>query len=39
VDPVACLAVSGAACLLEQATRRTGAPHDHTHSDQEVSPP
>ena len=39
VDPVACLAVSGAACLLEQATRRAGALHDHTHSDQEVSLP
>ena len=39
VDPVACLAVSGAACLLEQATRRTGAPHDYAHSDQEVSLP
>ena len=38
VNPVACLAVSGAACLLEQATRRAGPPHDHTHSDQEVSP-
>ena len=39
VDPVACLAVSGAACLLEQATRRTGTLHDHAHSDQEVSLP
>jgi hypothetical protein len=39
VDPVACLAVSGAACLLEQATRQARVPHDHTHSDQEVSPP
>ena len=37
VDPVACLAVSGAACLLEQATRQASAPHDHTHSDEEVS--
>jgi hypothetical protein len=37
VDPVSCLAVSGAACLLEQATRRTTAPHHHTHA--EVSAP
>ena len=39
VDPVSCLAVSGAACLLEQATRRAAAPGRHTRSDQEVSPP
>ena len=39
VDPVTCLAVSGAACLLEQATRQANAPHDHAHSDQEVSLP
>jgi len=36
-DPVACLAVSGAACLLEQATRRTGEPHHHTGDEQEES--
>ena len=33
VDPVACLAVSGAACLLEQATRPARAPHEHTHPE------
>lgn len=39
VDPVACLAVSGAACLLEQATRQAKAPHDFTDSDQEACSP
>ena len=39
LDPVACLAVSGAACLLEQATRRTSEPPHHAHDDQEVFPP
>ena len=39
VDPLSCLAVSGAACLLEQATRRATATGHHTHSDQEVPPP
>jgi hypothetical protein len=37
VEPVSWLALSGAACLLEQATRRTQMPHIHAHSDQEVS--
>jgi hypothetical protein len=37
MDPVSWLAVSGAACLLEQATRRTPVPHNHIHSDEEVS--
>ena len=37
VDPVSCLAVSGAACLLEQATGHAKAPRNHT--DQEVSTP
>jgi hypothetical protein len=36
VDPLSCLAVSGAACLLEQATRRAEAPGHRTRSDQEV---
>ena len=40
VDPVAWLAswlaLSGAACLLEQATRRTQMPDDHVRSGQEV---
>lgn len=35
-DPVACLAVSGAACLLEQATRRTSSRYQHTDPGQEV---
>jgi hypothetical protein len=33
LDPVLCLAVSGAACLLEQATRPARAPHDHTREE------
>lgn len=37
MDPVSWLAVSGAACLLEQATRRTQMSHNHVHPDQEVS--
>lgn len=36
VDPACWLAVSGAACLLEQATRRAQMPHDHVRSGQEV---
>ena len=36
VDPVSWLAVSGAACLLEQATRRAQMPHDHVRPDKEV---
>lgn len=39
VDPLSCLAVSGAACLLEQATRRAEVPGHHTHSDEEVPLP
>ena len=33
LDPVSWLAVSGAACLLEQATRRSRVPRNHIHSD------
>jgi hypothetical protein len=36
VDPVSWLAVSGAACLLEQATRRAQMRHDHVRPDKEV---
>lgn len=37
VDPVSWLAVSGAACLLEQATRRTQMSHNHVPPEQEVA--
>jgi hypothetical protein len=37
LDPLSCLAVSGAACLLEQATRRAGHPGQDQDKDQEVS--
>lgn len=39
VDPLSCLAVSGAACLLEQATRRAEVLGHNTHSHQEVPLP
>ena len=38
-DPVSWLAVSGAACLLEQATGRPQAPPHPNHSGQEVPIP
>lgn len=37
LEPVSWLALSGAACLLEQATRGTGMTHNHVRSDGEVS--
>jgi hypothetical protein len=36
LEPVSWLAVSGAACLLEQATRRAGPPAHHTDHGQEA---
>jgi hypothetical protein len=39
VDPLWCLAVSGAACLLEQGTQRAKEPHEQYVAAQEGTEP